>query len=157
MTKYFRHYKGKYYQYIGEAIHSETLERMVIYRALYGERKTWARPYGMFFESVMLTTGECVPRFAPCSEEEAMQKTQTEDSLEPLVQELHQSLKNRGYIAEDFRGGCSLCGEENEFALDAICQYLEKNLPDIEPGQRESTSRAIYSRLYRVFLEEEQK
>ena len=44
MKRYFRHYKGNLYEYLGEANHSETLEEMVIYQAQYGEHKIWVRP-----------------------------------------------------------------------------------------------------------------
>lgn len=65
MAKLYRHYKGNLYEYIGECLHSETLEEMVIYKALYGEGKTWVRPKGMFFEDVTLPDGSVVKRFAP--------------------------------------------------------------------------------------------
>ena len=65
MAKLYRHYKGNLYEYIGECLHSETLEEMVIYKALYGEGKTWVRPKDMFFEDVTLTDGTVVKRFAP--------------------------------------------------------------------------------------------
>jgi len=73
MSKLYRHYKGNLYEYKGECLHSETLEEMVIYRALYGEGKTWVRPKAMFFEDVTLADGKVVPRFAPvCSCAECM-------------------------------------------------------------------------------------
>jgi len=65
MSKLFRHYKGNLYEYQGECLHSETLEEMVIYKALYGEGKIWVRPKAMFFEDVTLANGSVVPRFAP--------------------------------------------------------------------------------------------
>lgn len=65
MATLYRHYKGNLYQYIGTCYHSETLEEMVIYHALYGEGKTWVRPKAMFFEEVTLADGKVVPRFAP--------------------------------------------------------------------------------------------
>lgn len=71
MAKLYRHYKGNLYEYIGECLHSETPEEMVIYKALYGEGKTWVRPKEMFFEDVTLADGSVVKRFAPvksCSE-----------------------------------------------------------------------------------------
>lgn len=46
-------------------MHSETLEEMVIYKALYGEGKTWVCPKEMFFEDVTLADGSVVKRFAP--------------------------------------------------------------------------------------------
>ncbi len=44
----YRHYKGTYYDVIGVAKHSETLEEVVVYRPLYGERGLWVRPLEMF-------------------------------------------------------------------------------------------------------------
>ena len=48
----YRHYKGGLYEVIGTARHSETLEPMTIYRALYGEQGLWVRPASMFAERV---------------------------------------------------------------------------------------------------------
>jgi hypothetical protein len=59
----YRHYKGKDYEVLGTATHSETGETLVVYRALYGARGLWVRPAGMFCESVTVGT-ESVPRFA---------------------------------------------------------------------------------------------
>ena len=63
----YRHYKGKLYEVIGTAHHSETLERLVVYRALYdhpvyGKNSLWVRPEKMFRETVD-QAGEAVPRF----------------------------------------------------------------------------------------------
>ena len=48
----YKHYKGDYYIVENIAIHSETGEKMVIYRALYEEGKVYARPYDMFISKV---------------------------------------------------------------------------------------------------------
>ena len=48
----YRHFKGKEYEVLGMAIHSETLEQMVLYRPLYGEGKLWVRPAAMWNETV---------------------------------------------------------------------------------------------------------
>lgn len=48
----YRHFKGKRYQVLDVALHSETLEEYVVYRQLYGEGKTWIRPLEMFLEPV---------------------------------------------------------------------------------------------------------
>ena len=48
----YRHFKGKEYEVIDFATDSETLEKMVVYRALYGERGLWVRPYEMFREII---------------------------------------------------------------------------------------------------------
>ncbi len=48
----YRHYKGGEYEVLGSVRHSETLEPMTLYRALYGERGLWVRPAAMFGEAV---------------------------------------------------------------------------------------------------------
>lgn len=60
----YRHYKGKHYEVIGVAKHSETSENMVVYRPLYGERGLWVRPLKMFEE--MMPNG--TKRFEYCGE-----------------------------------------------------------------------------------------
>ena len=48
----YRHFKGMEYELLAVASHSETLEQMVIYRALYGENKLWVRPASMWNEII---------------------------------------------------------------------------------------------------------
>ena len=48
----WRHFKGNEYQVLGLARHSETLEDMVVYRALYGDGGLWVRPASMWLEAV---------------------------------------------------------------------------------------------------------
>ncbi len=59
----YRHYKGNDYRVIGLARHSETLEPMAVYEALYGEGGLWVRPAAMFREWVEVDGGS-VKRFA---------------------------------------------------------------------------------------------
>ena len=56
----YRHFKGNEYEVIGIANHSETLERMVVYRALYGEKEIWVRPAEMWNEEI--TRDFCIDR-----------------------------------------------------------------------------------------------
>jgi len=63
----YQHYKGKLYEVIGVARHSETLEEFVVYRALYdseefGKNALWIRPKKMFFEKIIID-GKEIPRF----------------------------------------------------------------------------------------------
>ncbi|MFA7662613.1 MAG: DUF1653 domain-containing protein [Patescibacteria group bacterium] len=63
----YQHYKGKQYEVIGLARHSETLEELVIYKALYtspefGDNALWVRPKAMFFDTINLD-GQEIPRF----------------------------------------------------------------------------------------------
>jgi hypothetical protein len=60
----YRHYKGNEYEVIGVAFHTETLEPLVIYRALEHKKgaEFWVRPYDMFVEQVTID-GKTMPRF----------------------------------------------------------------------------------------------
>lgn len=63
----YKHYKGKLYEVIGVANHSETLEKLVIYRALYeskdfGKNAIWARPIDMF-KDIIIINNKKTPRF----------------------------------------------------------------------------------------------
>lgn len=65
----YRHFKGKEYLVLYHARHSETLEPMVVYQALYGERGIWVRPASMWNETVE-HNGKQLPRFEFCGKEE---------------------------------------------------------------------------------------
>ncbi len=58
----YRHFKGKEYEVIAVAKHSESLEPMVVYRALYGDGGLWVRPASMWNETVEID-GKSVLRF----------------------------------------------------------------------------------------------
>ena len=58
----YRHYKGNEYEVIDIATHSETEEKMVIYKTLYGDRSLWVRPLEMFIQKVTID-GKELPRF----------------------------------------------------------------------------------------------
>ncbi len=62
----FEHYKGKRYKFLGIVRHSETLEELVLYEALYENKlgNIWVRPKKMFFESILID-GKQTRRFRP--------------------------------------------------------------------------------------------
>lgn len=62
-TGRYRHYKGGEYEVLGVVRHSETLEPLVLYRALYGERGLWVRPMTLFTSTVDVA-GVAHARFA---------------------------------------------------------------------------------------------
>ena len=64
----YRHFKGNEYELIGLAHHSENMEPMIVYRALYGEGGLWVRPAAMWTETV-LHEGKEVQRFTWIAEE----------------------------------------------------------------------------------------
>ncbi len=59
---YYRHYKNLLYQVLGTVRHSESLESLTLYKALYGEQGLWVRPAAMFNETVDIE-GVIQPRF----------------------------------------------------------------------------------------------
>jgi hypothetical protein len=61
-TGLYEHYKGNKYQVIDVATHSETEEKLVVYRPMYGDMALWVRPLAMFVESVEID-GKATPRF----------------------------------------------------------------------------------------------
>ena len=58
----FKHYKGQLYEFLYIARHSETMEELVVYKALYGAFGIWVRPKAMFFETIVIDGIER-PRF----------------------------------------------------------------------------------------------
>lgn len=67
LGKIYRHFKGNNYLALHLAKHSETLEEIVVYQALYGENGIWVRPLSMFLEKVEVN-GELVNRFEEVTE-----------------------------------------------------------------------------------------
>ncbi len=65
----YRHFKGKEYELLCTARHSETEEQMVVYRALYGDRGVWVRPAAMWNEEIDRDGKKC-RRFAYIGENE---------------------------------------------------------------------------------------
>ena len=63
----YRHFKGGLYRVVGMARHSETLQPMVVYEALYGDGGLWVRPAEMWQEWVE-RDGYAGPRFTPVEE-----------------------------------------------------------------------------------------
>lgn len=65
----YRHFKGNLYEVIGVARHSESLEEMVVYKALYGNGDMWVRPVSMWDE-IIERDGRTFPRFEFVNETE---------------------------------------------------------------------------------------
>ena len=70
MGKYYRHFKGNIYKVLHIAKHSETLEDIVVYQAMYGEKGVWVRPKDMF-EEVFEKDGILIRRFTEITDDEA--------------------------------------------------------------------------------------
>lgn len=152
--QYFRHYKGNYYRLVGEASHSETLEPMVIYQAMYGEKKLWVRPKAMFYENVTLANGNVVPRFAPVVSAEAWVELMHNDaSMQHFMEQQYDEMKDLGFTTEDF--GLSCIEEKNEFVLDKLFANIRKAYPDYSHETAEEMADAIYGYLRKRYSEDE--
>ena len=68
--KYYKHFKGNIYRVLHIAKHSETLEDMIVYQAMYGERGIWVRPKTMFEETIERDS-KVIRRFEEITDEEA--------------------------------------------------------------------------------------
>ena len=68
---YYKHYKNKLYSVSGTAKNTETLEDMVIYKAMYGDHDNWVRPLSMFLETIIVD-GKEIKRFTKISIKEAI-------------------------------------------------------------------------------------
>jgi len=99
----YRHYKGNQYEVVGFAKHSETLEDMVIYKALYGEGGIWVRPLSMWGELVEID-GEAVRRF-----EYVGDKTETarQDELNEALRSIESTLSKCEKALTKLREGTS--------------------------------------------------
>lgn len=64
----YKHFKGNEYEVVAVATHSESMEPMVVYKALYGEGGYWVRPLPMFLETV-IRDGVTFPRFTYIGEQ----------------------------------------------------------------------------------------
>lgn len=59
LTGVYKHYKGNYYYAIDIANHSETLEQIIVYRAIYGNYDLWVRPLSMWEEEISIGSNKC--------------------------------------------------------------------------------------------------
>ena len=98
----YQHYKGNYYEALYIARHSETLEPMVVYKALYGDGGIWARPASMWNETVE-HEGQTMPRFKRLSLEERVSFYETLLDEVSVAKDTHTSdIKQKLRILEDY-------------------------------------------------------
>lgn len=83
--------------------------------------------------------------------------SQETDDTDLLLQPLYCIFKDKGYIAEDFFGGCALCDEANDFALDIIDAEIRKMMPDKEKFDIDRLTSKLYSQLHELFGQQEQR
>ena len=141
----YRHFKNKLYQIITVAQHSETGEKLVIYQALYGDFKTYARPLDMFVSKVdhdKYPDADQVYRFEkvePEQKAEFEQKTESEQKVEPEQKAVTQQKDG--------------CGNTDSYAgSQAISQENNDNAERINPGLLEFLDAETFDEKYNVLV-----
>lgn len=141
----YRHFKNKLYQIITVAQHSETGEKLVIYQALYGDFKTYARPLDMFVSKVdheKYPDAGQVYRFEkvePEQKAESEQKTEPEQKVEPEQKAVTQQKEG--------------CGNTDSYAgSQAISQENNDNAEQINPGLLEFLDAETFDEKYNVLV-----
>lgn len=127
----YKHYKGKFYQVFDLGRHSENLEEMVVYEALYGMCDTWVSPKSKFEEKVVLETGEEVSKFV-------------------LISSVDDE--------EEWEDGELITMFDNKLDFQRAAKILEKNEVDFEVREEKLESKPSYlasSTLYKIFVDEE--
>lgn len=141
----YRHFKNKLYQIITVAQHSETGEKLVIYQALYGDFKTYARPLDMFVSEVdheKYPDADQVYRFEkvePEQKAESEQKTESEQKVEPEQKAVTQQ-----------KDGCG--NTDSYTGSQAISQENNDNAEQINPGLLEFLDAETFDEKYNVLV-----
>ena len=78
-----------------------------------------------------------------------------DEQFQSLLEDLLKTFIDKGYTAEDFYGGCTLCGDANEFALDIIDAFVKQNDPDITQQELNVITDKLYKELHKLFSETE--
>ena len=164
MEKYYRHFKGGLYKFIGLAKDSETLEEMVVYQALYGERQMWIRPADMFFGKVE-RDGKEMDRFQEVSDVDERFKdaarliVNSQSGLRSILQrKLAISYARAGRILDQLEGA-GIVGPMNGSLprevlvkdvdhLEQILSHYEPNPKDSDDGMASKEARNLIDRLY---------
>lgn len=135
----YRHFKNKLYQIITVAQHSETGEKLVIYQALYGDFKTYARPLDMFVSEVdhqKYPDADQVYRFEKVVPE---QKAESE----------HKTESEQKAVTQQKDG----CGNTDSYAgSQAISQENNDNAEQINPGLLEFLDAETFDEKYNVLV-----
>ena len=141
----YRHFKNKLYQIITVVQHSETGEKLVIYQALYGDFKTYARPLDMFVSKVdhdKYPDAGQVYRFEKVEPEQkagSEQKTGSEQKVEPEQKAVTQQKDG--------------CGNTGSYAgSQAISQENNDNAGQINPGLLEFLDAETFDEKYNVLV-----
>lgn len=74
----------------------------------------------------------------------------TDEHFQSLLDKLQTVFLEKGYSAEDFYGGCTLCGDANEFALDIIDAAVRQSDPNIGQDDLNKITDRLYKELHRL-------
>ena len=135
----YRHFKNKLYQIITVAQHSETGEKLVIYQALYGDFKTYARPLDMFVSKVDHEKYPDAGQVYRFEKVEPEQKAGSEQKVEPEQKAVTQQ-----------KDGCG--NTDSYTGSQAISQENNDNAEQINPGLLEFLDAETFEEKYNVLV-----
>ena len=124
---FYRHFKNRMYQIVAIAYHSETEEAMVVYQALYGEKKIWVRPLAMFMEEVdhgKYPDVEQKYRFEKVEADTVEEATAEERPMNPYLLAFFDAMDDKHYD-KMLEALAKLSGQATQKEIDDICMVLD--------------------------------
>lgn len=149
--EYYRHFKGNLYEILTVAAHTETGERLVIYRALYGSRQDYARPVEMFLSPVdgdkypeagqrwrFERVGDCIHGM-----DEALLGEENADGSGPVQEERRQRPADEGACGEPDGDAAVLLRFLNAEGLQEKLEVIRQNRTKIDQRFVDSAALAL--------------
>ena len=125
--EFYRHFKNRMYQIVAIAYHSETEEAMVVYQALYGEKKIWVRPLDMFMEEVdrkKYPDVEQKYRFEKVEADSVEEAAAEAKPMNPYLLAFFDAMDDKHYD-KMLEALMKLSGQATQKEIDDICMVLD--------------------------------
>ncbi|MCC8068054.1 MAG: DUF1653 domain-containing protein [Lachnospiraceae bacterium] len=137
----YLHFKDRMYEVIAIAYHSETMEKYVVYKALYDDGKTYVRPYEMFVSEVdhekyPLVTQKYRFQYVGPDEDAGKEETDEADGEEQAASPWLDRLLDAETPEQRYDVVCTIKGEINDELIDDIATVLDLSIPEGDLNDR---------------------